>query len=132
MAGKYVVSLDEADSGVLAGGGGTYRILIDRHKCGAKNYSLLVNTMNAGTTGSNHMHEDAEHCWYILSGRGKVLIDGEPHPFAPNTGVYVPAKTMHQIVVDPGEDLTYVVIYAPPGPEQELREKGAGAFQMQD
>jgi hypothetical protein len=30
--------------------------------------------------------------------------------------------------VDPEEDLTYVLIYAPPGPEQKLKEKGAHAF----
>lgn len=131
MTDKYVVPLEQADTGVLAGGEGTYRILIDQMNCGAKNYSMLINTMKAGATGSNHMHEHAEHCFYILSGSGKILIEGEPHALKPNCGVYVPARTMHQTIADEGEDLTYVVIYSPPGPEKELRKKGAGAFQEQ-
>lgn len=42
--------------------------------------------------------------------------------------VFAPANKMHKIEVDPEEDLTYVLIYAPPGPEQQLKEKGARAF----
>jgi hypothetical protein len=36
---------------------------------------------------------------------------------------------LHKVDADPDEDLTYVVIYAPPGPEQLLKQKGARAFE---
>jgi hypothetical protein len=42
--------------------------------------------------------------------------------------VFAPADVLHKIDVDPDEDLTYVLIYAPGGPEQKLIEKGAHAF----
>jgi len=35
---------------------------------------------------------------------------------------------LHKIVVGPDEDLTYVVVYAPPGPEQQLKKLGEHAF----
>jgi mannose-6-phosphate isomerase-like protein (cupin superfamily) len=124
---KYVVPLKEAITGVLHGRAGTFRILIDEETSGAKNFSLLVNTMNAGKVGDEHKH-DVEHCWYVLSGKGTMIIGGETFPVEPNMAVFAPANTLHQIIVGPDEDLTFVVVYAPPGPEQKLKQFGEHAF----
>ena len=130
MEKKFVVALKEAVTGVLHGGAGTFRVLIDEEISGAKHFSLLVNTMNAGVKGSEHKH-DVEHCWYILSGRGTMYINGEPFEIGPEMGVFAPANVLHKIDVGPDEDLTYVVIYAPPGPEQLLKQRGERAFDSQ-
>jgi mannose-6-phosphate isomerase-like protein (cupin superfamily) len=127
MEKKCVVALKDAVTGVLHGGAGTFRILIDEESSGAKNFSLLVNTMKAGVEGSEHKHEE-EHCFYILSGRGTMYIDGKPFEVGPEMAVYAPTNVMHKFDAGPDEDLTYVVIYAPPGPEQQLKQLGAHAF----
>lgn len=127
MEKKYIVPLNEAVTGVLHGGVGTFRILIDEQTSGAKNFSLLVNTTRAGAKGSEHTH-DVEHCWYVLSGKGTMYLDGKSSRIEPQTAIYTPAHVLHKVEVDPEEDLTYVVIYAPPGPEQLLKQKGARAF----
>ena len=127
MEKKYIVPLTEAITGTLHGGMGTFRILIDEATSGAKHFSLLVNTSKAGTQGAAHKH-DVEHCWYILSGKGTLYMEGKPAKIGPEMAIYTPAGVMHRIDVDPGEDLTYIVIYAPPGPEQLLKERGAHAF----
>ncbi len=90
--------------------------------------NLLVNTIKAGVQGSEHKHEDNEHCWYILSGTGTMYIEGKPSKIGPEMAVFAPANTTHRIDADPDEDLTYVLIYAPPGPEQKLKERGEHAF----
>ena len=128
MEKKYVVPLKDAVTGVLHGNAGTFRVLIDEPTSGAKHFSLSVNTMKAGVKGAEHKHPDNEHCWYILSGSGTIYIEGTPHRMEPEMAVFAPADIMHRIDVDPEEDLTYVLIYAPPGPEQKLKEKGAHAF----
>jgi mannose-6-phosphate isomerase-like protein (cupin superfamily) len=128
MEKKYVVPLKEAISGVLHGGVGTFRILIDEQSSGAKNFSLLVNTTQAGAKGAEHTH-DVEHCWYILSGKGTMYIDGKAYRIEPQTAIYTPAHVLHRMDADSDADLTYIVIYAPPGPEQELKQKGAHAFE---
>lgn len=128
MKNRYVVPLADADTGVLHGRAGTFRILIDEEKVGAKNYALLINTMNAGVKGSEHKHDVNEHCWYILSGTGTIYIAGEPHRIGPEMAIYVPVDTMHKIDVDEDMDLTYVVVYAPPGPEKLLRSRQERAF----
>lgn len=127
MTKKYVVPLEEAVTGTLYGGNGTFRILIDKDISGANHFSLLVNTSKAGTQGTAHRH-DVEHCWYILSGTGTMVMGDKTYRIEPEMAVFTPAGVMHSINVDSGEDLTYVVVYAPPGPEQKLRELGAKAF----
>ena len=128
MEKKYVVSLKDAVTGVLHANTGTYRVLIDGDNSDAKHFSFLVNTMNAGVIGDEHKHEESEHCCYILSGTGTLYIEGEPYEIGPEMAVYTPADKMHRVEVGPDEDLTYVLIYAPPGPERELKEKGEHAF----
>jgi len=127
---KYAVPLKDAVTGVLHGGAGTFRILIDEEVSGARHFSLLVNTSNAGASGSAHTH-DVEHCWYILSGTGTMTMDGKKFRIEPEMAIYTPAGVLHKVDVDPEQDLTYVVIYAPPGPEQQLKKKGAHAFDSQ-
>ncbi len=127
MEKKYVVALKDAVTGVLHGGAGTFRILIDKEGSGAEHFSCLVNTMNAGVKGAEHKHE-VEHCWYILSGRGTMYMAGRAFEIGPQMAVFAPAGMLHRIDVGPDEDLTYVVIYAPPGPEQLLKQYGAHAF----
>jgi mannose-6-phosphate isomerase-like protein (cupin superfamily) len=127
MEKKYVVALKDAVTGVLHGGAGTFRILIDEESSGAKYFSCLVNTANKGTKGSEHKH-DVEHLWYILSGKGTMYIGGKAYEVAPQMAVFAPADVLHRIDVGPEEDLTYVVVYAPPGPEQQLKKFGAKAF----
>ena len=127
MEKKYVVSLKDAVTGVLHGRAGTFRVLIDEESSGAKHFSLLVNTMTAGVKGAEHNHE-VEHCWYILSGTGTMYIEGKALALEPEMAVDAPARAMHRIDVGPDEDLTYVLIYAPPGPEQQLKKGGEHAF----
>lgn len=127
MGKQYVVALKDAVTGVLHGGVGTFRILIDEERSGAKHFSCLVNTMRAGSKGAEHKH-DVEHCWYILSGKGTMYIEGRAFEIGPDMAVFAPAETLHRIDVGPDGDLTYVVFYAPPGPEKLLKERGAHAF----
>jgi mannose-6-phosphate isomerase-like protein (cupin superfamily) len=128
MGKRYVVPLRDGVTGVLHGRAGIFRILIDEEISGAKHFSLLVNTMTAGMKGSEHKHEENEHCWYILSGTGTMYIEGNAYEIGPDMAVFAPAGTMHRIDVGPDEDLTYVLVYAPPGPEQKLKQRGEHAF----
>ena len=124
---KRVVTLKEAHQGVLHGNAGIFRILIDEEISGAKNFALSVNTIRAGVVGEPHTHE-VEQCTYILEGRGKFQQEGETYEVGPGTALYSPAGVPHRLDSVGKYDLTYVVVYAPSGPEKELKAKGADAF----
>ena len=122
MEKKLVVPLRDAVTGSMQKGGGIFRILIDEKRCGAEHFSLLMNTLKAGAISSEHKH-DVESCWYFLSGKGKIRIGGESFQVEPQTAAFVPAEALHRLEADPGEDLTYLMIYAPPGPEREIQQQ---------
>jgi mannose-6-phosphate isomerase-like protein (cupin superfamily) len=126
---RYVIAFDQAVSGELPipGGGGAFRILIDEQLSGARHFSLLVNEIRAGYVGSYHQHE-VEHGWYILQGRGAIWIGDEQFEIGPETAVFAPANVPHKLASYGPEPLRYVVVYAPQGPERELRERGAQAY----
>ncbi|MGD0805677.1 MAG: cupin domain-containing protein, partial [Candidatus Bathyarchaeia archaeon] len=89
MGKRLIIDLKDAKTGVLHGGQGIFRILIDKKTTGANNFSMLVNTSKAGTRGSEHRH-DVEHGFYILSGTGTIYLDGEPKKISPREAVFVP------------------------------------------
>ena len=122
MEKKFVVPLKDAVTGSMQSGGGTYRILIDEERNGAKNLKLFRNTLSAGTISSEHKHEE-ESCWYILSGRGTMRVQGESFEIGPDMAVFAPAEVLHQLEAGPEEDLTYLMVNAPPGLERQIRQQ---------
>jgi len=124
----HVIPLEDADTGVLYGGKGKFRILVDEKMCGARSYSMLLNTQPSGAVGKPHRHDRSEHSWFILEGTGTVTLGDESYRIGPSMTVYIPPGVMHAIEADEGSTLTYIVIYSPPGPEQNLRQSGATAF----
>ena len=130
MKKRYVVNESEGVKGRLPvlGGGGTFNILIDEEISGAQHFSLLVNEMAAGYKGKEHSH-NVEHGWYILSGTGMIHIGGETYSIRPGDAVFAPIGTSHSVECTGNEPLRYVVVYAPPGPEKELRSQTGFASQ---
>jgi len=120
---KLVTKVDEVKGKIAHGGSATVRILIDEERCGAKNFSFLVNTMKAGlncnVTGTGHSHTE-EHCMFGLSGSGGISVDGVKYDVQPNTAVFIPAGAMHYVWANEGRDFTYIIVYSPPGPEKQL------------
>jgi mannose-6-phosphate isomerase-like protein (cupin superfamily) len=126
---RYVVPFTQGIEGQLPipGGGGRFRILIDEPMSGAQHFSLLVNEIRAGYVGDYHQHE-VEHGWYILQGRGAIWIGEEQLEIGPDMTVFAPANVPHKMASYGPDALRYVVVYAPQGPERELRERGAQAY----
>ena len=123
----YRVRRDEATTGDLPvpGGKSMFRILLDEESVGAKQFALLVNEFDPGLTSKAHKHDKEEHAFYIISGTGIIRIEDEPIEVAEGDAVFVPPGKMHEVSSTGDEILKYIVIYAPPGPNVTLREKGA-------
>ncbi len=124
---KRVISTEEGIQGELPAGTGKFNILLDSDTAGTKYFSLLINEMHAGIKGVEHSHT-VEHAWYILSGHGRIFMEGKVYEVGPGMAIFSPAEVLHKIEVDDREPLRYVVVYAPPGPEKQLKEKGKDAF----
>jgi len=131
MEKKFVVRPEDAITGIMQGGKGTFRIVIDEPTCGARHFSLLINTLQKGTRTGSHQHEE-ESCLYILSGGCVVSLGDRNFSMGAQAAIFIPPRTMHRIDVSPEEDLTYIMIYAPPGPEQSLKSRGEYQFYSEE
>lgn len=127
MGKRYVVPFSDGVGGDMPVPGGKFKILIDEELSGAQQFSLLINEIPAGHQGGYHQHE-VEHGWYILQGRGTIWIADEAFEIGPEMAVFAPARIPHKMASHGPEPLRYVVVYAPAGPERELRERGARAY----
>lgn len=114
-ASRVVVRLADAEAGVMPRKG-FYRDVLNERTCGARNLSMSVNIITAGVTTDDIVH-DAEMAWYILSGRGWIIMEGERHEIGPGVAVFAPATGgVHSFDILPDQDLTYVLVFSPPQP----------------
>lgn len=57
-----------------------------------------------------HVHETSSEVIYIISGKGKVLYEGEYEPLAPGACHYCPKGKGHSLMNDGDEDLEFLAI----------------------
>lgn len=73
-----------------------------------------------------HVHHQAHEMIFCLSGRMRVLADGEVHRLSPGDLMSVPAGTVHSYALD-GAFNRFATMFAPGGPEQLFELAGAVA-----
>lgn len=60
---------------------------------------------------SPHLHPESEEIVYVVSGRGRVWLDGVFHPVEPGCWYRIPAKTPHATLANPGEQMSLVCFF---------------------
>jgi len=75
-----------------------------------------------GKGHDRHNHPQSEEILYILSGRGKQMVDdGEPFDVAAGDTIYIPVGAFHSTINTSWDPMSILAIYNPPGPERDLR-----------
>lgn len=90
------------------------RMLVTPENMGSKNMSVDTSSVDPGFTSNAHSHEDQEEIFYCLSGRGRIMVDDEEMPLEPGVAVYVPPKSIHQLINDGDEILKVLSAVSPP------------------
>lgn len=54
-------------------------------------------------------HRDADHCYFILSGRGYSIINGKRYEYGPNDLMWIPGNSDHEMYPIGTETLRFVV-----------------------
>lgn len=94
---------------ILAGqqaGEGTYVQFINR---GSMSLGLYVLPAGSEDTQTPHLEDEI---YYVVSGRGMIVVDGERRPVQPGSIVFV-AKLVDHRFIDIVEDLSILVFFAP-------------------
>lgn len=90
--------------------GATMSVMVGRAD-NAPNFALRSIEVTAGGNTPKHSH-DYEHEVYVVSGNGKVLLNGKMHEITTGDVVFVPANEEHQFTVDDGsgESLRFLCV----------------------
>lgn len=88
----------------------------------AHRFSMGVVLLEPGKGHATHAHPGTEEILYVVSGTGKQTVQDEEADLEPGMLVFIPEGVEHSTVNTGWEMLKLVAVYAPPGPEEELRE----------
>jgi len=73
--------------------------------------SLGLYVLAAGSTDTQSPHSEDE-IYYVVAGRGTIVVAGERRPVRPGSIVFVAKKVEHRFI-DIEEDLSILVFFAP-------------------
>jgi oxalate decarboxylase/phosphoglucose isomerase-like protein (cupin superfamily) len=91
----------------------------------AERFSAGVVTLEPGKGHERHSHPGVEEILYVLSGTGEQTMDADGadlrREVSPGVLIHIPPDIYHSTVNTGREPMRLLAIYAPPGPEAELR-----------
>jgi mannose-6-phosphate isomerase-like protein (cupin superfamily) len=98
------------------------KLLVNPETAGTERLDFRISLYPPRGLAADHVHEEAEHVYYFLRGRGLLTLDGEPRVVEPGVAAWIPPGVRHQLENTGVEDLLFVVVTTPAG-ELPLRNK---------
>ena len=91
-------------------------LLIGPDACGAEYFAAGTFHLAPGCETMPDIHPQSEELYYVVSGSGRLVMDGEEFRVEGGMAVYIPAGVEHQSFNDGEEDLVYFYVFGPPEP----------------
>jgi oxalate decarboxylase/phosphoglucose isomerase-like protein (cupin superfamily) len=125
MAKGKRIFVEEADVETQVFDWGRLSWLSEPRVTAAERFSAGVVSLEPGKGHERHSHPGVEEILYVLSGTGEQTVDigGQTLRREVSAGVliHIPPDVYHSTVNIGQEPMRLLAIYAPPGPEAELR-----------
>jgi mannose-6-phosphate isomerase-like protein (cupin superfamily) len=94
------------------------KLLLSPKNGGVKSVSMGMNITEVGSMIPDHVHEESEEVLFLISGRAKIVIEGEGEwEIGPETAFYSPIGKKHRLENIGNEPLKVVWVYCPPLPQ---------------
>lgn len=101
---------------------GTLKWMSEPNTTEAERFSSGTVQLKPGKGHERHNHPDSEEIIYVISGTGTQTVDGDEREITSGDMIYIPEGVYHSTMNTTWEPLRLLVVYAPPGPEQVLRD----------
>jgi oxalate decarboxylase/phosphoglucose isomerase-like protein (cupin superfamily) len=98
--------------------GFTTNLLIGECNTGCNEISLQITNVIPGKMQTIHSHPQCQ-CYYVINGKGRVIIDKDEEDLLPGDSVLIPAYAMHGIKNIGEEILQYLTANKSFGVERE-------------
>ena len=116
----YFVEPEDVESQVFDWG--VLKWLSTPEVTGGDRFSAGVVKLEPGKGHERHTHPDSDEILYVLRGEGEQEIADETKEISAGEMVFVPEGVEHGTVNTGWEPLLLLAVYAPPGPEDVLRD----------
>ena len=93
--------------------GSTIRELLAHRNSGIRNQSLAEARLPPGNSTIPHHHKKTEEIYYILQGRGEMILANEKQDVVPGDAIAIPPGVPHQIINHTSELLIFLCCCAP-------------------
>lgn len=125
MSEGRLVFVEEVDVETQVFDWGRLSWLSEPRVTAAERFSAGLVSLEPGKGHERHNHPGVEEILYVLSGTGEQTVDigGESlrREVSPGALIHIPPDVYHSTVNTGQEPMRLLAIYAPPGPEAELR-----------
>jgi oxalate decarboxylase/phosphoglucose isomerase-like protein (cupin superfamily) len=125
MCREKLVFVEEADVETQVFDWGRLSWLSEPRVTAAERFSAGVVELQPGQGHESHNHPGVEEILYVLSGRGHQVVDSASGRVEREVGagvlIHIPPDVYHSTVNIGDGPMRLLAIYAPPGPEAELR-----------
>ena len=88
----------------------------------AEKFSMGIVILEPGKGHTLHNHPGVEEILYVISGEGEQLVEYERRRVYPGMMIHIPPDIYHETINTGWEQMKILAVYAPPGPEAQLRE----------
>ena len=117
MDRREVVHLDEIEPYTFPSGE-SHASLIESEGVGSTEQTISQYILNAHCSNGGGIHPNNDECYYVLRGRARVLLGGaaedgaggRSYELVPDTAVFIPGGTRHQLFNDYDEDFVILTI----------------------
>ena len=117
---EYVVEPDDVESQLFDWG--ALKWMSTPSVTGGERFSAGVVKLEPGKGHERHTHPESDEILYVVRGEGEQEVADETHELATGDMVFVPEGVEHGTVNTGWEPLVLLAVYAPPGPEDVLRD----------
>jgi len=118
--------VEEADVEAQVFGWGKLSWLSEPRVTAAEKFTVGIVVLGPGQGHDRHNHPGTEEILYILSGKGKQMVETSEgkveREVGPGVLIHLPPDVFHSTFNTGKEDMRILAIYAPPGPEAALRQ----------
>jgi mannose-6-phosphate isomerase-like protein (cupin superfamily) len=91
------------------------KLLVNPDNSTTKYFDFRLSLYQPKSFVEDHVHEHAEHVYYILQGRGLMKLDGTSYVVEPHTAIFIPPGVVHSLANTGLENLLFIVVTVPAG-----------------
>ena len=117
---KHFIGPDDVESQMFDWG--VLKWLSTPEVTGGERFSAGVVKLEPGKGHERHTHPDSDEILYVLRGEGEQEVADKTREITAGELVFIPEGVEHGTVNTGWEPLLLLAVYAPPGPEDVLRE----------